>query len=611
MALNFGKGNRSVAFNPTSAFPLDARSYFESYELAAAAALTAEEAGSSSTQYYFGQSIAVVENGVASFYIIQPDGTLGEVGGKIEINENVFVFDSNEKLTLVNYADAETGAQLTKGADGKLIWVKPDTTTAEGQAAELSALKTRTENIETTIHGKAAVGEEGEEGYVPAVEGLTAKIEKNAQAVLTEKARAEQAEADLQTAINAINYVNPDQLAQAIKDFATTTYVDGEIDKIEAAIGELNHFKAEVVDSVDKVTETGILYLIKDETVTGVDKYNEYILIGDVATLIGDTTTDLSNYYNKTEINSTVASLEQAIEDEADAREALAERVGTLEAVDNATQAELNAYKEEVTAALNAQKATIDTEIATAKAEAIADADGKLANKVDNKTFETFKTDNTQAIATAKQEAIDAAAQAEEAKGYAVATEVASNYTSKTDFNAFTAEVENKYAKAADVESSLEDKVTKVEGARLITDAEAEKLNGLLDIKAVDNLTIAKTDDGTIGVKYITANQVSDLETWIGEKAGTVTGLSENNLTDAMVAKLEGIQEGAEKNYIKSVSEELEVSAEGQLSVKTITTAKISDLSDLLKNKVDVTDFNALAAEVEGVKLAVTWTELK
>ena len=38
MAIDFGKVNRSVAFNPTSAFPLDARSYFESYELAEAAA---------------------------------------------------------------------------------------------------------------------------------------------------------------------------------------------------------------------------------------------------------------------------------------------------------------------------------------------------------------------------------------------------------------------------------------------------------------------------------------------------------------------------------------------------------------------------------------------
>lgn len=233
MALNFGKGNRSVAFNPTSAFPLDARSYFESYELAAAAALTAEEAGSSSTQYYFGQSIAVVENGVASFYIIQPDGTLGEVGGKIEINENVFVFDANEKLTLVNYADAETGAQLTKGADGKLIWVKPDTTTAEGQAAEISTLKARAEALETTVNGKAAVGEEGSEGYVPAVEGLTTKVATNAQAILEEVARAKAAEKVLDDAIKAIDFVDPTELADAIKDFTTVTYVDSEIDKIE------------------------------------------------------------------------------------------------------------------------------------------------------------------------------------------------------------------------------------------------------------------------------------------------------------------------------------------------------------------------------------------
>ena len=106
MALTFGKGNRSVAFNPTSAFPLDARSYFESYDLALAAAQSAEEAGSTSTQYYFGQSIAVVENGVASFYIIQPDRTLGEVGGKIEVNESVFAHDEDGKLNLYGFAAA-------------------------------------------------------------------------------------------------------------------------------------------------------------------------------------------------------------------------------------------------------------------------------------------------------------------------------------------------------------------------------------------------------------------------------------------------------------------------------------------------------------------------
>lgn len=609
MALNFGKGNRSVAFNPTSAFPLDARSYFESYELAAAAALTAEEAGSSSTQYYFGQSIAVVENGVASFYIIQPDGTLGEVGGKIEINENVFVFDENEKLTLVNYADAETGAQLTKGADGKLIWVKPDTTTAEGQAAEISTLKARAEALETTVNGKAAVGEEGSEGYVPAVEGLTTKVATNAQAILEEVARAKAAEKVLDDAIKAIDFVDPTELADAIKDFTTVTYVDSEIDKIEQAISQLNHFKAEVVESIDDVKETGVLYLIKDATATGVDKYNEYILVGEEPTLIGDTTTDLSNYYNKTEINTALADIEQSITDEATARGQLAARVSTLEGIDNATQEELNAYKEEVTQTLNTYKTEVTGAINTAKQEAIADADDKLANKVGNDTFETFKSENTQAIATAKQEAIDAAAAAEEAKGYAVATEVANTYTTKVEFNTLTGELD-KYAKTADVEAALDSKVNVVEGARLITDAEAEKLNGLLEVKAVDNITIEKSENGTLSVKEISADQVNDLSSWVNKNAGTVKGLSENNLTDAMVTKIGNIQDGAEKNYIKSVSDEFEVSEAGQLAIKTITTAKISDLSDLLKNKVDVAAFNTLQAEVDDIKLAVTWMAL-
>lgn len=154
MALNFGKGNRSVAFNPTSAFPLDARSYFESYDLAVAAALTAEEAGSTNTQYYFGQQIAVVESGVASFYIIQPDHTLGEVGGKIEVDENVFARNEDGKLNLYGFAAAVAGAQLTKGTDGKLSWVKPDTSTVEGLSTAVATLRADLNTLASNVYTK-------------------------------------------------------------------------------------------------------------------------------------------------------------------------------------------------------------------------------------------------------------------------------------------------------------------------------------------------------------------------------------------------------------------------------------------------------------------------
>lgn len=68
MALDFGKLNFSTSFNPTSAFPVDARTYFEDYDLALAAAKTAEAAGSSNTVYYIGQIFTVYTGGEVAAY---------------------------------------------------------------------------------------------------------------------------------------------------------------------------------------------------------------------------------------------------------------------------------------------------------------------------------------------------------------------------------------------------------------------------------------------------------------------------------------------------------------------------------------------------------------
>lgn len=80
--LDFGKLNFSVSFNPTSAFPLDARSIFNSFEEAEAAAKNAVEVGSSDGTYYFGELIVVVENNAAKLYVIQPDKSLKEISGQ-------------------------------------------------------------------------------------------------------------------------------------------------------------------------------------------------------------------------------------------------------------------------------------------------------------------------------------------------------------------------------------------------------------------------------------------------------------------------------------------------------------------------------------------------
>lgn len=149
MALNFGKLNFSTSFNPTSAFPLDARSYFESYEAAVAAAQTAVWAGSAESVYYYGQTLVVVENSKASFYIIQPDRTLSAVAGSngdtsISVNPDLFEYDESGNLSLIGFDKAAIGTFFTKGADGSLTWVAPidaytKTETDEKIAAAISA----------------------------------------------------------------------------------------------------------------------------------------------------------------------------------------------------------------------------------------------------------------------------------------------------------------------------------------------------------------------------------------------------------------------------------------------------------------------------------------
>ena len=80
MSMDFGKLNFAVGFNRTSAFPLDANSYFESYSAAQTAAAGAAVVGSSDSAYYIGQLIIVNESGKFGLYQIGADKKLVKFG---------------------------------------------------------------------------------------------------------------------------------------------------------------------------------------------------------------------------------------------------------------------------------------------------------------------------------------------------------------------------------------------------------------------------------------------------------------------------------------------------------------------------------------------------
>lgn len=84
---------------------------------------------------------------------------------------------------------------------------------------------------------------------------------------------------------------------QNSNEATTKGYVDSTI---ASAIANADHLKRKIVTELPTLgIEPNTIYMIKDNSVTGGDKYKEYLLIDNVLAQIGDTSVDLSNYLQK------------------------------------------------------------------------------------------------------------------------------------------------------------------------------------------------------------------------------------------------------------------------------------------------------------------------
>lgn len=146
----FGKLNFAVAFNPQTAFPLDARYYFYSYDAAETAAQGAVEVGSASGTYFFGETIVVVESGTATLYIIQPNKTLQPVGSTV-LGDGKSITVVDGKVQLVGFAEAQPGQQPRIGSNGSLEWYTPDASTVEGLQQTVGQLQTDVSELQSDV----------------------------------------------------------------------------------------------------------------------------------------------------------------------------------------------------------------------------------------------------------------------------------------------------------------------------------------------------------------------------------------------------------------------------------------------------------------------------
>ena len=223
--------------------------------------------------------------------------------------------------------------------------------------------------------------------------------------------------------------------------------------------------------------------------------------------------------------------------------------------------------------------------------------------------------DNKQAIADHEAEATqtyetktDAAAKLEEAKDYA--DEVAAPLIEKLagiEENAQKNKVETVSAefeltdrhltvkeiaqdKITGLPDALAGKVDKQEGYRLMSEQEAQKIEKLV-----------MDEDGSVSISgTVAAGNVDGLAQWITDRASTLEGLTENNFTDALLEKLNGIEAGAQKNKIEGTSNEFTISADGKiLSINIVPMEKVEGLPEAL----------AAAGKVDGIKVNGTLLE--
>ena len=303
MALNFGKGNRSIAFAPTAAFPLNANSYFESYDLALAAAVTAKPAGDTTTKYYFGQEIAVAEmiDNVpqsAKLYIIAPEvqedgsvvGTLQEVGsatdgdGKsIELVDGVLSVKDFGKRYYKYVAAVEDGEaahyELAEGwiagleprvveENGEMVigWYEPNPTTAEGVKDQVVAVQGEVEQAKKdidaaeqaieTLEGSVAEAEEAIEGINNALYGTGEGEEAVAglvERVETLEGEMDAVQPDVETLKTDVAGLKTSVANVYVK---TETYTKSEVnDLVSNAVSGVFHFRGAVATYNDLPAE--------------------------------------------------------------------------------------------------------------------------------------------------------------------------------------------------------------------------------------------------------------------------------------------------------------------------------------------------------------------
>ena len=502
----------------------------------------------------------------------------GRVAGLVEKVAALEAVDNATQAELDAYKEVVTGAIADALAEAKKYADDNDADTVYDDTAlanRVKALEDEERYDETPLANRVGTLET----TVGSAEGgLVKDVADNTTAIANEKTRAEAAEKALGERIDAIDFVDEDELDAAIE---TALEPVNEAIEAKAAQTDLEALQTRVEAFLDN---------------TG------------AATEAIDTLQDLINYINThddADINGILASI-QAIENKlagVDSTVAayVTAAIAALNIGDYAKAADLTALagRVEVLEAKPFDTYATKTEVQDVDAKfaqytTASDLNGLLAAKADadnvvtNDTFESFKTANTSAITTAKQEAIDAAKAAEEAKGYAVATEVATTYATKAELETHEEEIANDllaYAKTADVNTEL---AKKVESATIAHAVAADPEKG------IEAIPEGVTKEGTTLKIVVDAPTRAETTQMIADKVAAVTG-GESAAAVKLLVEAE-----AERSIAK---DEAHDAAIAKLTGEATVAGSVAEAKALAQKGVD--DAAAVASDLDAAELLI------
>lgn len=121
------------------------------------------------------------------------------------------------------------------------------------------------------------------------------------KAELTKKANSTDIPTKVSGLQNDSNYQTDTDVTTTLTSYATKTYVGEQISNAD-------HLKREIVTEIPKpeTADKNTIYMLKIESVTGNDKYREYLLIDGTVQCVGDTSVDLTDYAKTTDVDKKI-----------------------------------------------------------------------------------------------------------------------------------------------------------------------------------------------------------------------------------------------------------------------------------------------------------------